>query len=345
MVGAAGCKWGRLTFSRPHKRPIQNRPSSLEIADGIADGILVAGAVLLKVIVGIAGVADGEGGDQIDAVALHCGALKGNAHGHVSGEVHALTDEGRSKEPGDELDVQLGVLKLLHGVLAAAHRGDELHVQLGAAGIGVQRVHQTVNDLVIVGNDQIQGLDLFVGVGVEPVLHLLLGLLGGPVGHEGLVDLVELGGVDDLVHTAGALGGNGGAVAHEAQVVDLVVISIVLVEVVAHLFADADAIFASFLQVYGINLRAMRGKMHWLDFAAAMKGLFQGPKCPLSELVYIRSCPIPKPNRTNQEQIRALMKAKAKCRLKLSEEEERQQYQKGLQKMAANLMGGGVRHG
>lgn len=107
---------------------------------------------------------------------------------------------------------------------------------------------------------------------------------------------------------------------------------------------DADAIFASFLQVYGINLRAMRGKMHWLDFAAAMKGLFQGPKCPLSELVYIRSCPIPKPNRTNQEQIRALMKAKAKCRLKLSEEEERQQYQKGLQKMAANLMGG-VRHG
>lgn len=108
---------------------------------------------------------------------------------------------------------------------------------------------------------------------------------------------------------------------------------------------DADAIFASFLQVYGINLRAMRGKMHWLDFAAAMKGLFQGPKCPLSELVYIRSCPIPKPNRTNQEQIRALMKAKAKCRLKLSEEEERQQYQKGLQKMAANLMGGGVRHG
>lgn len=107
---------------------------------------------------------------------------------------------------------------------------------------------------------------------------------------------------------------------------------------------DADAIFASFLQVYGINLRAVRGKMHWCDFSAAVKGLLQGPVCPLSQLVHIRTCPIPKPNKHNQEQIQAIMKAKAKCRLKLTPEEEQAQYQRSLQRLAANLMGG-VRRG
>lgn len=106
---------------------------------------------------------------------------------------------------------------------------------------------------------------------------------------------------------------------------------------------DKDAIYASFWQVYGIDLDKERGHLHWLQFVALLCGLFQGPKCPLSELVHIRTCPIPKPNKHNQEQIRALMKAKAKCRLKLSEEEERQQYQRSLQRVAANLMGGARR--
>ena len=107
---------------------------------------------------------------------------------------------------------------------------------------------------------------------------------------------------------------------------------------------DSDAIYASFLQVYGIDLEKARGQLHWLRFVALLNGLFMGPKCPLSQLVHIRTCSIPKPNKHNQEQIRSIMRAKAKCRLKLTPEEEQAQYQRGLQRLAANLMGG-VRNG
>lgn len=106
---------------------------------------------------------------------------------------------------------------------------------------------------------------------------------------------------------------------------------------------DAPVIYASFLQAYGIDLFEMRGKLHWAAFIALLQNLPEDSA--FCKLINIRTCPVPKPNKHNQAQIRALMKAKAKCRLKLSEEEERKQYQKGLQKMAANLMGGGVRHG
>lgn len=107
---------------------------------------------------------------------------------------------------------------------------------------------------------------------------------------------------------------------------------------------DADAIFASFLQVYGIDLQQARGKMHWCAFSAALKGLLQGPRCPLSELVWIRTCPVPKPNKSNHNEIQALMRAKAACRLKLSEDEERQQYERSLRDVARSMMGG-VRDG
>ena len=106
---------------------------------------------------------------------------------------------------------------------------------------------------------------------------------------------------------------------------------------------DKDAIYASFLQVYGIDLDEARGRLHWLRFVALLNGLFMGPKCPLSQLVHIRTRPVPKPNKHNQEQIQALMKAKAKCRLKLTPEEEQAQYQRSLQRLAANLMGGAKR--
>ena len=107
---------------------------------------------------------------------------------------------------------------------------------------------------------------------------------------------------------------------------------------------DKDAIFASFFQVYGIDLEKARGQLHWLHFVALLNGLFMGPKCTLSQLVYIRTCPIPKPTKHNQDQIQSIMQAKAKCRLKLTPEEEQAQYQRSLQRLAANLMGG-VRRG
>ena len=106
---------------------------------------------------------------------------------------------------------------------------------------------------------------------------------------------------------------------------------------------DKMEIYASFFQVYGIDLDKERGHLHWLHFVALLNGLFMGPKCPLSELVYIRTCPVPKPTKNNQEQIRAIMKAKAKYRLKLTPEEEQAQYQRSLKRLASNLMGGAKR--
>ena len=105
---------------------------------------------------------------------------------------------------------------------------------------------------------------------------------------------------------------------------------------------DAQVIYSSFLYAYGIDLFEQQGKLHWLAFIALLQNLPEDSA--FCRLINIRTCPVPKPNRHNQEQIRALMKAKAKCRLKLTEEEERQQYKKSLQKLAANLMGG-ARHG
>ena len=51
-----------------------------------------------------------------------------------------------------------------------------------------------------------------------------------------------------------------------------------------------------------------------------------------------------KPTKHNLDQIQSIMRAKAKCRLKLTPEEEQAQYQRSLQRLAANLMGG-VRNG
>lgn len=101
---------------------------------------------------------------------------------------------------------------------------------------------------------------------------------------------------------------------------------------------DAAVIYASFRQAYGIDLYAERGKLHWDAFIALLQNLPEDSA--FCRLINIRTCPIPKPNKHNGEQIKALMKAKAKYRLRLSEEEERQQYQKSLQKIAACLMGG-----
>ncbi len=41
---------------------------------------------------------------------------------------------------------------------------------------------------------------------------------------------------------------------------------------------DADYIFASFYQDYGIDLHEMHGKLHWLKFRALLSGLTEGSK-------------------------------------------------------------------
>src|SRR5690625_2867409 len=54
---------------------------------------------------------------------------------------------------------------------------------------------------------------------------------------------------------------------------------------------DADYIFASFYQDYGIDLHEMHGKLHWLKFRALLSGLSEGSK--FMRVIDIRTMELP----------------------------------------------------
>lgn len=54
---------------------------------------------------------------------------------------------------------------------------------------------------------------------------------------------------------------------------------------------DADYIFASFYQDYGIDLHEMHGKLHWLKFRALLAGLTEGSK--FMRVLDIRTMEVP----------------------------------------------------
>lgn len=72
---------------------------------------------------------------------------------------------------------------------------------------------------------------------------------------------------------------------------------------------DAEYIYASFLQAYGLDLIQLRGKLHWKKFFALFEGLPDDTK--IRQIMQIRSAQPPKPNRYNQEEIRNLMELKS----------------------------------
>ena len=109
---------------------------------------------------------------------------------------------------------------------------------------------------------------------------------------------------------------------------------------------DAAVIYASFLSAYGIDLFAMRGKLHWTAFIALLQNL--PADSAFGRLIQIRTCEVPKPTKHNQKQIRDLLKAKAAYRLRISEEERQAQWQAGLQNIAKQMMSNakaGEQHG
>lgn len=65
------------------------------------------------------------------------------------------------------------------------------------------------------------------------------------------------------------------------------------------LMYDAELIFAGFLQDYGINLRAEKGKLCWRDFIALFNGLSSQTR--FREVVEIRMRPYPKGKGTTEE--------------------------------------------
>lgn len=98
---------------------------------------------------------------------------------------------------------------------------------------------------------------------------------------------------------------------------------------------DAKLIYASFYQAYNIDLFSEQGRLHWTSFCILLQNLPQDS--PLMRVIDIRTKPLPKPTKTNQKEIAALLKLKAKYRLETTQEEREQQLQKGLAKIAMTL--------
>lgn len=71
---------------------------------------------------------------------------------------------------------------------------------------------------------------------------------------------------------------------------------------------DADLIYSSFMQAYGIDLIEQQGKLHWWKFYSLFLGLPSGTK--MREVMSIRAREIPAPTKHNQKEIRRLRELK-----------------------------------
>ena len=77
---------------------------------------------------------------------------------------------------------------------------------------------------------------------------------------------------------------------------------------------DGEFVYAAFRQAYGIDLQAELGRMDWREFSALLAGLPTGTR--LSEIIEIRTKPLPKADKYNQRERKALIDAKFYFRLK-----------------------------
>lgn len=96
---------------------------------------------------------------------------------------------------------------------------------------------------------------------------------------------------------------------------------------------DADLIVGAFRQAYGINL--YRDKLHWLEFRVLLGCLPEGSR--YSEVIEIRTKPLPAPTKYNAEERRSLIKAKARYALEVSEEERETRYKRSVSRVAESL--------
>lgn len=97
---------------------------------------------------------------------------------------------------------------------------------------------------------------------------------------------------------------------------------------------DADLIRAAFEQAYGIDLT--KELVHWFRFLYLLAGLPDNTR--LSEVISIRSRPIPEPTKYNQKEIQALIEAKTAVALRMSEEERMSRYRRDVMGVAALLI-------
>lgn len=97
---------------------------------------------------------------------------------------------------------------------------------------------------------------------------------------------------------------------------------------------DAGLIRAAFRQSYGIDL--YRDRLHWIEFTELLNAIPDGSR--FSEVVGIRSRPMPAATKWNAEERKWLMKAKMDVALHMSEEERQERYKKDVAGIAAALL-------
>jgi hypothetical protein len=98
---------------------------------------------------------------------------------------------------------------------------------------------------------------------------------------------------------------------------------------------DAPLIRAAFRQAYGIDL--YRDKLHWVEFTELLNAIPEGSR--YSEVVGIRTRPIPAATKWNAHEREWLMKAKADVALEIDENERMKRYQQDVANIASVLMG------
>ena len=97
---------------------------------------------------------------------------------------------------------------------------------------------------------------------------------------------------------------------------------------------DADFIRAAFLQTYNINL--FRDSLHWLEFSSLLACLPDGSR--YSEILSIRSRPMPEPTNWNADERAWLAKAKAEYAVSVTEEEQAHSLENDLRGVAQFML-------
>ena len=97
---------------------------------------------------------------------------------------------------------------------------------------------------------------------------------------------------------------------------------------------DAGLIRAAFKQVYNIDL--FREKLTWFEFIDYLQNLPDGNR--YEDVIGIRARPLPAPNKYNQKEREALIKAKQSVALHLTESEAAKKYDRDVSRVFSGLM-------
>ena len=110
---------------------------------------------------------------------------------------------------------------------------------------------------------------------------------------------------------------------------------------------DCQYIYGAFWQAYQIRLQDWRDTrknqkdqskwLHWSEFLSLFASLPEDTR--MSEIISIRTRPLPKPTRYNAEEIANLMRVKAAYALEKTEEERQRQFAEGAKKLFGALEG------